>query len=398
MKNIVLFDDEVWSELLPLTFTRPLGLLRVGILTIAEKWQKALAIDSLCFWTQPYLSPKFPMNLGEQNYFINGRILPNTALVEEILALKEGECLVKDEMVVAFVQADLHGSSNIKGVVSSTHKETKSSFVQLNHVWDLFQLNGAAIQADFEVLTKGRQSQSLHKSNVVIGDESLVFLEEGSTIFAATLNTNHGPIYIGKNAEVMEGANLRGSFALCTHGVVKMAAKIYKGTTIGPYAKVGGELSNVMIQGYSNKGHDGYLGNAVIGEWCNLGADTNCSNLKNNYGEIKVWNYTAEAFVQSGLQFCGLIMGDHAKSGINTMFNTGTVIGVAANIFGAGFPNKHIPSFSWGTSQTYDMQKMFETAERVMARRKQILTEIDKEILQYLFHNTKVYRSWENGF
>ncbi len=396
--NTVLFDDVSWHQLKPLTFTRPIAKLRVGIDTIQEKWQDALdvPIEQISFYTQDYLSKKYPAQLQEDNLFVNASVFPNEALIAEIKSLKPQEYLIKDETIIAFRKQgkilekglfDLRGQKTLK---------TQNDFVKLNHVWDIFRLNEQAIKDDFKRLTKGKTSQSLHESNIVIGDPNDLFLEEGSSAYASTFNTMDGPIYIGKNAKVLEGGNFKGSLAICENAVTKMAAKIYKGTTLGPYAKVGGELSNVVIQGYSNKGHDGYLGNAVIGEWCNLGADTNCSNLKNNYGEIKVWSYPQNDFVKSGLQFCGLLMGDHSKSAINTMFNTGTIVGVAANIFGAGFPPKHIPSFSWGgykDSPTYQLDKAFETAERVMKRREKVLSDEDKEILQYLFHESSVYRS-----
>ncbi|RMD70422.1 MAG: glucose-1-phosphate thymidylyltransferase, partial [Bacteroidetes bacterium] len=271
--------------------------------------------------------------------------------------------------------------------------------LQVRQLWDIFLLNDRAIRLDFELLTHGRRSQPLSASNTVIG-EGPVFVEEGAVVEGATLNATDGPIYIGAHAQVMEGALLRGSLAICDHAVIKMGAKVYGGTTIGPWCKVGGEVQNVVFFGYSNKAHDGYLGNSVIGEWCNLGADTNCSNLKNDYGEVKLWSYEKEGFVRTGQQFCGLFLGDHSKCGINTMFNTGTVVGVSANIFGAGYPRNFVPSFAWGGPagwSTYRFDKAIATAERVMARRKVPLTPEDRLILMKVFEESARFRHWEKG-
>jgi UDP-N-acetylglucosamine diphosphorylase/glucosamine-1-phosphate N-acetyltransferase len=243
-------------------------------------------------------------------------------------------------------------------------------------------------------LTKGRKSQPLNNSCRNIG-KGKIFIEEGASANDTTFNTTTGCIYIGKDAEVMEGSVVRGPFALCEHSVLKMSSKIYGATTIGPHSKVGGEVNNSVVFGYSNKAHDGFLGNSVIGEWCNLGADTNNSNLKNNYANVKLWNYSGENFIDTGLQFCGLIMGDHSKCGINTMFNTGTVAGVSSNIFGSGFPRNFIPSFSWGGAQgftTYRFEHAIETAQLVMQRRNTELTDNDKDILKYIFDNDEKFR------
>ena len=266
----------------------------------------------------------------------------------------------------------------------------------IDHVWDIFSKNGDAIKQDFDLITKNKTSLHLSKSNTVIGDPKLIFLEEGAIVEASILNTTAGPIYIGKDAEVMEGSMVRGPFALGEHSALKLGTKIYGPTTVGPHSKIGGEVNNSVIFGYSNKGHDGFLGNSVIGEWCNLGADTNNSNLKNNYSSVKLYNYSKKAMLDSGLQFCGLIMGDHSKCGINTMFNTGTVVGVGANIFGGGFPPTHIPSYSWGGADgmmEYQFEKMIETADRVFQRRNLFISELDISILRTIFTETKGDRS-----
>jgi UDP-N-acetylglucosamine diphosphorylase/glucosamine-1-phosphate N-acetyltransferase len=395
--NIILFDDNQRTDLLPLCFTRPIGDLRVGILTIKEKWEKHLD-SAVSFLTQDYLRKKFPASYSSDNLYINGRLLPNASLIEEILRLDEAEGLhiEKKQQFIAFRSSTTY--STLEQCVNEIEfEEINCTYSILDQVTDIFNLNAEEIKNDFELLTSGRESEPISSTNTVIGNE--IFLEKGAKIEAAVLNSNDGPIYIGTNAEIMEGSLVRGPFAMCEHSTIKMGAKIYGGTTIGPECKVGGEVSNVVFQGYSNKGHDGFLGNAVIGEWCNLGADTNSSNLKNNYASVKIWNYGTKRFANTGLQFCGLIMGDHSKCGINTMFNTGTVVGVSANIFGAGFPRNFIPSFTWGGAtgfSTYALAKAYETAEKVMERRNLKLIDIEKEILKHIFDTSKEHRFWEN--
>ncbi|MFL5752485.1 MAG: GlmU family protein, partial [Bacteroidia bacterium] len=276
--------------------------------------------------------------------------------------------------------------------------ESKAENLVITFVWDIFSRNGKAFADDFELLTKGRKSQILSKSNRVIG-KGKIFIEKGASVECAVLNTTNGDIYIGKDAVVMEGCFLRGPIGLCEHAELKMGAKIYGPSTFGPYCKVGGEVNNSVLFGYTNKGHDGFLGNSVLGEWCNLGADTNTSNLKNNYGNVKIWNYGAEEMVDTGMQFCGLFMGDHSKCGINTMFNTGTVVGVNANIYGGDFPINFIPSFSWGGAEffeDYKLHKALEVAERVMSRRNVNLSQADREILTHVFEYSKRYRVYED--
>ncbi len=401
MENIILFDGEVRTALLPFTWTRPVSELRLGILSIRQKWERVLGGKG-SFITEEYLSDKYPISMAEDNYIINGAILPTPELVARIRALDVNEAYVYDDELVAarIDKAQFDRLLEEEEVEELTSYELEGlELLQVRQLWDIFLLNDRAIRLDFELLTQGRPSQPLSSSNTVIG-EGEVFVEEGAVVEGATLNAAAGPIYIGREAQVMEGSLLRGPLAICDHAVIKMGARVYGGTTIGPWCKVGGEVQNVVFLGYSNKAHDGYLGNSVIGEWCNLGADTNCSNLKNDYGEVKLWSYEKEGFVRTGQQFCGLFMGDHSKCGINTMFNTGTVVGVSANIFGAGYPRNFIPSFAWGGPggwSTYRFDKAIATAERVMARRKVPLAPDDRLILMRVFEESARFRHWEKG-
>lgn len=402
MAHLILFDNETREHLLPLTYTRPVGDLRVGILTIREKWERVMACP-VSFLTQDYLSEKFEMNYGEENYLVNGSLLPTPQIVRLIQQLDFSEAILLDGELLATKLTGQQIESLIKDedfgdLAGFEAKNTE--ILKLRGVYDIFSLNEAAMEADFDLITAGRTSEPLPASNRLIGPPERLFIEKGATVECATINTQTGPVYIGRNALVMEGALIRGGLAMCEHAVIKMGAKLYGATTLGPYCKVGGEISNVVFQGYSNKGHDGYLGNSVIGEWCNLGADTNCSNLKNTYEEVKLWNYPAEGFRKTGLQFCGLILGDHTKVGINSMFNTGTVVGVAANIFGTGFPRNFVPSFAWGGASgfsTFRTSKAFEMMERVMARRKKDFTVQDRLILLRIFEDTAKYRRWEKN-
>lgn len=388
--NIILFDDEKVVHLRPFTLTRPAALIRCGILTVAEKWQSVFN-SSVSHKTSDYLAHKYPANYSSDNLFINGRLLPDIGIVNAIKGLDFGQALVFNDEVLA-----LRSNNSSMDVNESINYD---SAILINRIHNIFTYNHAQIEADFALITNGRKSASLSSSNTVFGKHP-VFVEEGVKAEAAVFNTNDGPIYLGRNSEVMEGALIRGPFALCESAGVKMGAKIYTGTTIGPHSKVGGEVSNSVIFGYSNKGHDGFLGNSVLGEWCNLGADSNNSNLKNNYEDVKLWNYTTGGFEKTGLQFCGLFMGDHSKCGINTMFNTGTVVGVSSNIFGSGFPRNFVPSFSWGGSQgfeTYQPKKAFQTAEKVMERRHVTLEEVDRQILLHIFEEESNYRNWEKS-
>lgn len=386
--NIVLFDDSAWQDLLPLTFTRPVAEIRVGILTISEKWRRCFGTE-VSWKTQGYLSEKYPENEGNDRLYVNGSIIPDQVFLDAINRLQLGQSLEKDGILLAkrCKSADF-------GSEESETVDFGLPLMKIQYPWQIFENNAVALKQDFEFLTKGKTSAQISHTNTLINQEQ-IFLEEGAKVECAVLNASKGPIYIGKDAEVMEGATIRGPLALCEHSAVKMGAKIYGPVTIGPHSKVGGEVGETVIFGYSNKGHDGYLGNAVLGEWCNLGADTNNSNLKNNYAEVKLWNYGKKRFIKTGLQFCGLIMGDHSKSGINTMFNTGTVVGVSANIFGSGFPRNFVPSFAWGGAHgfsEYATKQAFDTAKKVMARRGIDFDETEQAILNKVFEMTQEYR------
>ncbi|WP_353169574.1 GlmU family protein [Flavobacterium sp.] len=387
--NYILFDGPHRNALLPFTFTRPVADIRVGILTIREKWEKQLGSTTTSI-TEDYLSEKWPMVEMENNVMINASYLPNDILVAMIKNLEHNQAIFQEEEVVAFYAKE----GEEVDFDSFEVLEFSNDCIKIENTWDIFQKNEVAIREDFELLTEDRFSQPIPKSVNVIAPEN-IFIEEGAKLEFVTLNASTGPIYIGKNAEIMEGSVIRGPFALCESGRVKLATKVYGATTVGPHSVIGGEVNNSVLFGYSNKGHDGFLGNAVLGEWCNIGADTNNSNLKNNYEEVKLWSYETENFAKTGLQFCGLMMGDHSKCGINTMFNTGTVVGVSTNIFGAGFPRNFVPSFSWGGASgfsTYLTKKAFETAKIVMARRNVEFSEEDAKILEHVFEETKKYR------
>lgn len=387
--NYILFDGNFRNQLLPFTYTRPVADIRVGILTIREKWEHFLETTTSTI-TEDYLSQRWPLVELEENIFINAAFLPSTALVAQIKALKKNEVLIYDDIYVAFKAAE-DAEVDLDHL---TPVDLTESPLIIQNTWDIFSKNSLAIEADFKLITAGRTSAEIPASVHCLGKEN-IFIEEGANVNMASLNAENGPIYIGENAEIMEGSLVRGPFALCEHATLKMGAKIYGGTTIGPHSKVGGEVNNSVIFGYSNKGHDGFLGNSVLGEWCNIGADSNNSNLKNNYAPVRLWDYETEGFADTGLQFCGLMMADHSKCGINTMFNTGTVVGVSANIYGGGFPRNFIPSFAWGGSSgmtTYKTQKAFEVAERVMQRRDIDFTEEDKNILTHIFDETEKHR------
>ncbi len=390
--NYILFDGDVRKSLLPFTYTKPVADLRIGILTIREKWEKYLGLTTTTI-TEEYLEDKYPMVEMEENVLINSSFCPSLELINKIKKLSKKEAIFKGEDVIAF-----HTSENQEDVNFDEYKhiEFKEDLIQVKNTWDIFSLNFEAIQQDFDLLTNGRISEPIPEGTRFINKEN-IFIEEGAEINFAILNASSGPIYIGKNAVVLENSVIKGPFAMCESAVLKIGAKIYGGTTLGPYCKVGGEVSNSVLFGYSSKGHDGYLGNSVLGEWCNIGADTNNSNLKNNYAEVKLWNYETGRFAKTGLQFCGLMMGDHSKCGINTMFNTGTVIGVSANIFGSGFPRNFVPSFSWGGASgftDYKTNKVFEVAEVVMKRRNIDFDDQEKKILEHIFEETKQYRNY----
>lgn len=390
--NYILFDGTVRNALLPFTFTRPVADIRIGIFTIREKWENYLKSTTTTL-TEEYLSEKYPMVEMEANVLINASFLPNYELVTMVTELSENQAIFYDEEVIAFYSKDTQ-----EEVDFSTYEaiEYQGEILRIENTWDIFSKNAEALQADFDFITEDRKSQPISKSNTVINADN-IFLEEGAKVECSILNATDGPIYIGANAEVMEGCMIRGGFALGEHSIVKMGAKIYGATTVGPHSRIGGEVNNSVLFAYSNKGHDGFLGNSVLGEWCNLGADTNNSNLKNNYDEVRLWSYETEGFAKTGLQFCGLMMGDHSKCGINTMFNTGTVVGVSANIFGSGFPRNFVPSYSWGGASgftTYLPKKAFETAKIMMSRRGIEFDAQEEAILNHVFEETKKWRNY----
>jgi len=388
--NYLLFDDAHRNYLLPFTHTRPVADIRCGILTMRERWEKYLP-GTTSTLTQNYLQGVFPLNSGNDNVYINGAVFGNNDIAVAIGGLKEGQKLVKGDTLIAARLSEPpidHLSEFHTRITGIEAKDFGGDIHSLKNVWDIFLLNDFAIRSDFELITRGRESAPIPNWITVSGKENL-FIEKGANIYAGCIiNATKGPVYIAGKTEILEGAMMRGPLAVCEQGVIKMGAKIYGATTIGPGSKVGGEINNAVFFANSNKSHDGYLGNAVIGEWCNLGADTNCSNLKNNYDEIKIWSEYEGKLINTGLTFCGLLMGDHSKCGINTMFNTGTIVGVSCNIFGGGFPDKYVPSFSWGGAgdmATYQFDKAMETASRMMGRRGLQLSEQEKEMYRYVF-------------
>ncbi|GAB2455637.1 glucose-1-phosphate thymidylyltransferase [Hymenobacter qilianensis] len=399
--HVLLFDDPaIRPRLLPFTFTRPVAALRCGILTIAEKWQHRLS-QEVFYLTEAYLQAKFPVGaVSGPALVINGAVLPDDLLARQVQNLPPGQALVDGDLLVA---AHLPDASKVAeliqdGLASTT--EVAEPVTLISELWHLFLRNGAEIRQDFDLLTRGRKSEPIGDAHTIVYGAENIFIEPGVKIRAAILNAEDGPIYLGKNSQVHEGAIIKGPLALCEGSHINPGAKMRGDNTVGPYCKVGGEVGNSIFFGYANKGHDGYLGNSVIGEWCNLGADTNTSNLKNNYAPVKIWSHAAGRFVNTGQQFCGLMMGDHSKCGINTMFNTGTVVGVGANIFGAGFPRTFIPSFSWGGSagfETFKLPKVAEVAERVMARRQLEYDTTEQAIMQHVFEATAKDRVWEKA-
>jgi len=389
--NYILFDESiVRMNLLPLTFMRPVADIRIGILTIREKWEKRLKSTTSTL-TESYLSHKFPIVRESENVLINGSVCPNDEIVSAIKKLKRNQIVVFNDTIIALHvmedELDRLGEPASEGIeeIAITTPPLK-----INHTWEIFSKNEIALMDDFEIMTKGRKSQTISDTNRVF-QEDRIFVEKGAKIECAVLNAANGPIYIGKNAEIMEGSLIRGPFALCEGAQVKMAAKIYGPTTIGPHCRVGGEVNNSVLFGFSNKAHDGFLGHSVISEWCNLGADTNTSNLKNTYDHVRLWSYAKQTFVNTHLQFCGLIMGDHSKCAIDTQFNTGTVTGVSANIFGSGFQRNFVPSFTWGGTAghtNFNIKKALEVAEIVYSRRHRTFDQVEKDLLTSVYNLT----------
>ncbi|HLP95690.1 MAG TPA: GlmU family protein [Saprospiraceae bacterium] len=401
MANIILFDTDARDHLLPLTATRPMGELRVGMLTLREKWERRLR-GTVSYITQEYLQEKYPIHIEEENLIINGGIIPNDALCKSIESLGLNEALLLNGELIAArlneAQFELLLGEEEVHALQGIELDSSAPVVEIKRLWELTRLNDQALRDDYALITSGRKSTPVSHTNQIVGPLENLFLEDGVTMEYCTLNLNAGPIYIGSGTEVMEGCMLRGPIAIGENCILKMGAKIYGPTTFGPGCRAGGEITRSIFMANANKAHDGYLGDSVLGEWCNLGADTNNSNLKNNYSEVKLWDYVSERFEKSGQQFVGLIMGDHSKCAINTMFNTGTVVGVFANIYGAGFPRNFIPDFSWGGPdgyRTYKFQDACETAALVMNRRKQTFTELDKAILYHIYDQTARFRNWE---
>ena len=388
--NYILFDGPFREALLPFTYTKPLADLEWGIGSIRDSWERSLGFSTSSI-TEDYLSDKFPLVLFEQNIFIHAAYLPTPKLLAAVKALKEQEAIYEGEELVAFF-----GSENMESLDFSAFKkiQLEEPLLSVQHSWDLFSKNDQAIALDYQYITEDRESEPIPETVQALGAHQ-IFIEPGAKLQFCMLNASEGPIYIGKNSEVMEGALIRGPFAMGTGAILKMGAKIYGATSMGAYSKVGGEVNNAILFSYANKGHEGFLGNSVIGSWCNIGADSNTSNLKNSYEMVRLWDYSQERFAKTGLQFCGLMMGDHSKAAINTMFNTGTVVGVAANIFGAGFVKNFVPSFSWGgvqNSSTFTLEKAMHTAKVVMARKQEVFTEVDAVILDNVFEQSTKWR------
>lgn len=398
MRNIILFDNEVREQLLPFTYTRPMCEIRLGTLTIREKWERWLQ-GNVSYITQDHLSEKYDITISERNYLINGSVIPSPDLCSLIKQMEDGEAmLLHGELIAAVLDRDQFNRLMYDDIEELSSFELKSTpFQKINRLWEIFLENDAAIRSDFGLLTSKRKSQPISKSNTALGEKN-IFIEEGAKVECAILNAENGPIYIGKNATVMEGAIIRGPFSLGEKSVVKMGAKIYGPTSIGPHCTVGGEIKNVVMFGHSNKGHEGYLGNSVIGEWCNLGADTNASNLKNNWSEVKLWDFAEGKFAPTGQIKAGLFMGDYSMCGINTMFNTATIVGLCCNVFGSGYPRTFIPSFSWGGAKgmtTYRPEKAFEAIDAMMKIHGSELGPQERLALLKVFEESAKFRAWE---
>lgn len=405
--HLVFYDDPGLNlKFWPLCQTRPLASLRVGILRIEEKWQHYAEFDSASHLCSPDLSSLFPLRAKSKLLLVGGSILPDPKLVEFLRNLDPGQIAFTQEQEFIGLRTDDLDSFlsdlnelSIQNLYSHQSWETvlyPAEVSSLKHLWQIFQKNGTELIQDFNILTAGRQSAPISKTNNVLGDR--IFLEDGVQMEYCTVNSTTGPVYIGRNCELMEGTTIRGPLAMLDQSSTKMGTRIYGPTTIGPASRIGGEIQNIVIQGYSNKAHDGYLGNSILGEWCNIGADSNASNLKNTYQEVKIWSYMNESFIKTDTIFCGLIMGDHAKCGINTMFNTGTVVGLGANIFGAGFPRQFIPDFAWGGAtgfSTFSYDQFIETARTVMSRRNVNLLPEQEKLYKSIFDQTAKFRSWE---
>ncbi|MFO7997744.1 MAG: GlmU family protein [Bacteroidales bacterium] len=394
--NYILFGAQSRTHLLPFTFIRPLADIRVGMLTIREKWERYLGATTSSL-TEPYLSEKYPLVKEDDNILINSSVFPNARLVKEMAKLKPNQTLISGEVLIAHrMRAQDIDNLDLDLLEAVSPMETSGPIRKISRLWEIISMNGEALLDDFEQVTRGRKSQPIPTHAMVMAPEN-IFVEKGARIEMAMINASAGPVYIGKNAQIMDGAMIRGPVAVCEGSTIRMGAKIHGNSVIGPHSKIGGEMIESVVFGYSNKVHDGFLGHSVIGEWCNLGAGTNASNLKNNYDQVRLWDYEEESFVATGLQFCGTFMGDHSKCGINTMFNTGTVIGVNAQVFGSGFMRNFIPSFTWGSvsgTSAFDIDKAIQVAKRVYARRGKDFDTREEGILKSVFDHTFSYRKF----
>lgn len=395
MPNIILFDDpKIRIQLLPFTYTRPVAGIRCGIHTLAEKWADRCH-STVSFQTEAYLSLKYPPHTSDDNLYINGALCPDEHLADIVKGLPYGNALVspQGEILAVHAHAFWKASESTSGLSVVTYEEP---FTMIRHVWDIFGQNGSQIRTDYERIVSVRKTAAITDPFTHCYKPENIFIEEGAVIKASILNAENGPIYIGRNALIQEGSMIQGPFAIGQNGVLAQGTKIRPNTTVGPSSKVGGEVSNCVVFGFSNKGHDGYLGNSVLGEWCNLGANTNNSNLKNDHTNVKLHSYAANALADTGLIFCGLMMGDYSKAGISTMFNTGTVVGVSVNVFGAGFQAKHVPSFSWGGAaegySTYRFDKAVAVAQDTVSRRGIDFGEKEADIMRAVFENTRTQR------
>lgn len=391
--NIILFDNPVFREKLkPLTLTRPVGNLRVGIHTINKKWEAYLPIANVSYLTEAYLDHKYVADYHETNIYIDASYLPDEAFVGIIEKVSINEGLYYQNSLIAFKTS--HKLNFGFEYLPEKCAEYKDNIDVINSLPSLFLNNAHQIKLDFEKIVKGRKSAEITDPFTAVYSPENIFIEEGVSIKAAILNAENGPIYIGKNSIIQEGSLLIGPVAIGENSMVAFGAKIRPNTTLGPVCRVGGEVGNSIFHAFTNKAHDGFLGNSYIGEWCNLGANTNNSNLKNDYKSVKLYDYSVDDLVDSGEIFCGTFMGDYSKAGISTMFNTGTVVGVSVNVYGAGFQEKFIDSFTWGGKTEgyvkYRFEKALEVINDTMSRRNLHLTDEDERILKHISNHNKL--------
>jgi UDP-N-acetylglucosamine diphosphorylase/glucosamine-1-phosphate N-acetyltransferase len=388
--NKIIFTEEFCQpeNLHPFTLTRQIQDIRVGILTIREKWEHALGLHSYDKNEDDYKDLDRSVNIQEVIgddicFMIHGNLLPHKDLVKATLKLKDGEFITAGETSGIVFRLSKHQINDKHKIKVTKAIQLKSDIKTINFPWEIFQLNDWAIREDFELITKKKKSQPVSKTNSISG-RSKIFIEKGARVENCIINATTGPVYIGKNAEVMEGCVIRGPFAMCENACLKLGAKVYGATTLGPGCVVGGEIKNSVLFGYSNKAHDGYLGDSVIGEWCNMGAGTTNSNLKNNASDVRVWTTKGEMIAGKK---CGVMMGDYSRTAINTTINTGTVIGVSCNVFGSGLTPKYIPNFSWGSEgvSRYSLDKALIDIENWKKLKGQTITSNEISILKYIF-------------